>query len=319
MASELLTGWSRRLATRQSRRFALGAAGATAAGFLGIGTVRAQDDDLAQPETGLGDDGICRMAFEGTVRLGPSNDGGEPLVLKGQLSFAIGSGGALNDGSLVTEEATYAVRGQGNGRALTLRITTAKGQTFIAVGSGHNSVRSCTGEYGGPASGPIRGDLGDWIAFAAPRTEGSQAVTATATVETTPIPTEVPTEPPATEVGCQMVCDLPFALDESTCSCVCDPNLLSCAPPKFRDSISCECVCEEPYFPTCGDTCCPDGQVCLDQGSGECGCPDGGATCAGGCTDLLSDEYNCGTCDQECGLGLRCEAGECKPIDLGGL
>ncbi len=316
MASEFLSGWSRRLAARQSRRSAIGVASATAAGLLGISAARAQDDDMAPPETGLGDDGICRMAFEGTVRLGPSNEGGELFVLNGQLSFSIGSGGALNDGELVTASETYAVRGQGNGRAITLRITTADGETFIAVGSGHNSVRSCTGEYRGPASGPVRGDLGDWLATAAARADSAGSVapateTAIATEETTPAP-------PATEVGCQVVCDLPFALDEASCSCVCSPNLLSCAQPKYRDPASCLCVCEEPYFPTCGDICCPDGQICLDAASGSCGCPDGGAVCAGGCTDLLSDEYNCGGCGNECGLGRRCESGECKILDLNG-
>lgn len=317
MASEFLSGWSRRIATRQTRRSALGAAGVTAAGLLGITAARAQDDDVSPPETGLGDDGVCRMAFEGTVRLGPSNAGGEPLVLQGLLSFVIGSGGALNDGTLVTDAATYAVRGQGNGRALTLRITTADGQTFIAVGSGHNSARSCSGEYGGPASGPVRGDLGDWIATAARREDAGQTATATITAETTPVPTEAP-EPPPTEAECAVVCDSPYVLDDASCSCVCDVSQLVCSGGKFPDPAACACICEEPYFPTCGDICCPDGQICIDAGSGTCACPNGGEVCAGGCTDLLTDEYNCGACGVECGFGRRCESGECKVLDLNG-
>jgi hypothetical protein len=57
------------------------------------------------------------------------------------------------------------------------------------------------------------------------------------------------------------------------------------------------------------DVCDPDaGQSCLD---GVCVCSDPLRECAGKCTDLLTDEQNCGECGTNCGEGNACVAGEC--------
>jgi hypothetical protein len=164
MEPGLFDRWTRRLAERRSRRSALGIAGAGAVTLLGIEAARAQDDDV-----GASEDGLCRMQFEATVRFGPSLESNEPFAISGLLAFKIGGGGGLSDASLTTEDGTFPMVGQASGKAIAMRITLNENETLIAVGGGESSVRSCFGEYGGPASGPIRGDLGDWVAFAQER------------------------------------------------------------------------------------------------------------------------------------------------------
>ncbi|CAN5545368.1 hypothetical protein BH09CHL1_BH09CHL1_30520 [soil metagenome] len=164
MEPGMFDGLARRLAERRSRRNALGVAGAGALAVLGIEAVQAQDDD-----TGSNDDGFCQMQFEANVRFGPSLDGEESFALSGTLAFKIGGGGGLSEGSLTTDSGTYPMVGQASGKAIAMRFALSESETLIAVGGGDSSVRACSGEYGGPASGPIRGDLGDWVAFAIER------------------------------------------------------------------------------------------------------------------------------------------------------
>lgn len=161
MEPGVFDGLARRLADRRSRRNALSVAGAGALTALGFEAVRAQDDD-----TGSSDDGFCRMQFEANVRFGPSLGSEESLAITGTLAFKIGGGGGLSEGTLTTDDGIFPMVGQASGKAIAMRFAIDDNTTLIAVGGGDSSVRACSGEYGGPASGPIRGDLGDWIAFA---------------------------------------------------------------------------------------------------------------------------------------------------------
>src|SRR5262245_35122830 len=72
----------------------------------------------------------CTLHLVGTVRLGPSAGklltpkGTKPGELRGDLGFAIGKDGAIEQGVLVLADGTkWAVVGQAVGRALNLRIT----------------------------------------------------------------------------------------------------------------------------------------------------------------------------------------------------
>jgi hypothetical protein len=40
-------------------------------------------------------------------------------------------------------------------------------------------------------------------------------------------------------------------------------------------------------------------------------CPDGENACSSGCTDLDTDEANCGSCGTTCGMGETCTSGLC--------
>lgn len=320
---------SRSLASRTSRRQALrsGGAGAAILGLLGIRSTRpaaAQDDDIGgDGQTGMGDDGICRLQFEANVRLGPSTEPGETAHIAGLLSFSIGEGGGISDGTLETDDGErYSVVGQGSGRSLALRIH-VDDDVLVAVGAGENSVRSCSGEYGGPSSGPVRGDLGDWIATASPAAQATSTATAGAGTTpasgnsnggTTPAPTATP--------DCSNVtCDTStFMIDPATCECVCYDNGVACGnvccPSGFvcNDASTGNCSCPE-GTEYCNATCvtCAPGQI-IDMGTCACvdnPCPQGGELCGATCVDTVNDRNNCGSCGNVCATGVPCIAGNC--------
>jgi hypothetical protein len=68
-----------------------------------------------------------------------------------------------------------------------------------------------------------------------------------------------------------------------------------------------------------GEPCCsfPACEAGLTCNAGTCSCPGGGSFCtnSGGvsyCTDTMTDEYNCGSCNVNCGrVPVSCMAGEC--------
>jgi hypothetical protein len=332
---------SRSLASRSSRRQALrsGGAGAAILGLLGLRAARsaaAQDDDIGNAgETGLGDDGTCRLQFEGTVRLGPSAAPGQTSRITGLLSFRVGSDGAIDQGTLETDDgAQYPVVGQGSGRSVALRIQVGD-DVLVAVGAGENALSDCNGEYGGPSSGPVRGDLGDWVALAGESSSttpsGGPAPTAASGGNnggssggssggnsggsgTTPAPTEAP--------DCSgAVCDTTtFMIDPVTCECVCYDNGVACGnvccPSGFvcNDESTGSCSCP-PGSEQCNATCvtCAPGQI-LDMGSCACvddPCPQGGELCGANCVDTVNDRNNCGACGNVCATGVPCIAGNC--------
>lgn len=313
---------SRSLASRTSRRQALrsGGAGAAILGLFGIRSAKAQDDDLsADHETGMGDDGICRLDFEAIVRVGPSSGESDRSRLAGVLSFEIGDGGGITNGSLETEDGdSYTVVGQGSGKSIALRIHIGE-DVLVAVGAGDNSVKTCSGEYGGPASGPVRGDLGDWIATA----EGSAAATATATVGTnsgtTPAPgsnSQQTSTPDCSNVSCDTNT---FMIDPATCECVCYDNGVkcgdSCCPAGMvcGDGVTEICSCPEgtEYCNATCVTCGPEQMV--EMGSCQCvdKCPVGLTLCGAFCIDTVNERENCGSCGNVCATGVPCIAGSC--------
>ena len=92
MDSRRFDALSRALARRQrARLLAPGAPAATE-----------QDAQAQETEPGLGEDGICRMVFEATVRVRTSLFGSAPEVTRGVLELDIGdNGGITGDSRLV--------------------------------------------------------------------------------------------------------------------------------------------------------------------------------------------------------------------------
>jgi len=339
MEDRQFDAWSKTLARRGSRRQALKAGGTGAAllGMLGLrGTTSslAQDDDApgtATPTATAGD-GACRMQFEADVRVGPSAASANTNRLSGELVFTPGDNGGINGGTFTTGDGTsYPVTGQSSGRSISLRIQIGD-KTLVAVGVGDHNVRSCQGEYGGPATGPVRGDLGDWFATAeaappATPSAGSGAVTPTAGAGAT---TQAQSQPTASTGGgasgtstatpCDLTCTDPLVVDPDSCSCVCPNGLLVCGAvccpvgSVCNDPASGNCSCPS-GTELCGDTCvaCPDGQM-VDFNSCACvsdPCP-GGALCGTVCVDIVNDRNNCGSCGNECSTGVPCIAGSCS-------
>lgn len=173
---------TRMLGARSARRRALLSGGGGALlGLLGLSAARAQDDDLGgadqtptesatepDEQSDSGDDDLCVMEFTATVRTGPTLERGSTPTLTGRLSFVLGE-----DAELVTGESRleaeggnrYPVTGQTRGRAVSLRINVGPG-AIVAIGTAERSARSCEGEVRGITTGPLEGDLGDWVARA---------------------------------------------------------------------------------------------------------------------------------------------------------
>ena len=268
MEGRLVDRVARALAERRSRRSALRAAGAGGAAMLVASSsaprAAAQSDD-ALP--------VCVLDLEVSVRFGPSAADARDAVIAGELRIPFGPGGSFEGGTLTTDAGDeYEVVGQASGRAVDLRIRLGGRDVIVGVGAGDASLRSCRGEYGGPAVGPVRGDLGDWRAIALELIDGATPTAAPAGGnEPTPEPT---TEPEPTPCEPEL-CDEPLKWDDAACACTCswiDPNMV-----------------------TCGSVCCPAFSVCDDPGSSSCACPAGtvlcGNTCVPECTgaSMLND------------------------------
>jgi hypothetical protein len=143
---------SRSIAARSSRRNALkGLGGAGLSGGLlatfGLRSVRAANGDP------------CSYGFSAVVAAGPD----EETTYEGELSFTIGPDGAIDEGSLKTEDGkTHKLVGQANGRALNLRIDLGDDQVLALTGTGTLDLLLCRGEIDGTFGGPNPGDVGTW-------------------------------------------------------------------------------------------------------------------------------------------------------------
>ncbi len=333
MEDRQFDAWSKTLARRGSRRQALKAGGAGAAllGALGLRGARiaeAQDDDVPgeSTQTATAAEGVCQLQFEADVRVGPSAASNNTNRLVGVLAFKLGDNGGITDGTLKLGDGTsYPVGGQASGRSIALRIHVGN-RTLVAVGVGDHNVRSCDGEYGGPATGPVRGDLGDWIATAGAAAPATPTAGASATTQAQSQPTSQPTsasggDTPAnpTTTPCDLSCTDPLVVDPGSCTCVCPGGLLVCGAvccpigSVCNDAASGNCSCPS-GSELCGDTCvsCPAGQM-LDFN--DCSCTDdpcpGGALCGTVCVDTVNDRNNCGSCGNVCSDGVPCIAGSC--------
>lgn len=103
-------------------------------------------------------------------------------------------------------------------------------------------------------------------------------------------------------------------------SCVGDDT--ACAEGETRCSGACVNTTSDVFnCGACGQICeldeeCLGGQ-CLtltdDVDVEQVACPDGQTQCSDTCTDLQTDEANCGTCGATCAAGEECVAGNCAP------
>ena len=262
--------FTRSLASRRSRRQAMGAVGAGAAIVAGGAPGRALAQAADEPPT-------CVFEIEIAVRLGPSfDDFDEDLVLTGELRLPFGERGRIDDGILFLDDddEAQAVVGQFDGRSVTLVVEYGRRSRMTLVGVGDELLSECRGEAGGPVTGPLRGDLGDWRAIALEL------------VGATP-PTEAPAD--GTSGGGEGSDPTPTA--ESCTEQVCDGSLQ-------WDAFACACNCAytggdpEP----CLGECCSGSYFCLETG---CGCPAGYETCGDGCV-LACDagfDMNWETCE----------------------
>jgi len=106
------------------------------------------------------DPAVCVMSFEANVRHGPSAG----LALQGVLTLQVEPDGRIDTGVLaLADGSTIPVVGQTNGRAINLFFDLGDGTFIAGVGTAQYAVRECRGPMGGPFTGPLDGDAGDWF------------------------------------------------------------------------------------------------------------------------------------------------------------
>jgi hypothetical protein len=311
---------SRTLANRTSRRTALraGGAGAALAGLFGFSrmTSRAQDNDLGeenfeQTETGTQPDGSCQLYFEANVRVGPSSgsengsqifattsDGETGAQIAGLLTLRVGENGGIDDSSLETADgANYPVIGQASGRSISIRID-IDGNILTAVGVSERNIRSCSGESGGPTTGPMRGDLGDWIAYPVGGSSETPTPSASATAtSSSSAPTSTASAQPTPTADCTGV--------------MCEGALVP------NPSNNCECYCPGTE---CGPVCCPSGFVCNNANTGDCSCPQGSYYCGDSCVECgpgQDIDYSTCSCHEACASGSEWCNNQCVSCPTG--
>ncbi len=327
--------WSKALATRGTRRNAMAAgSGAALLGLLGL-----PPRSRAQVSTGRGEDGVCRMTFTSTARIGPSVDGGTNAPIAGLLEFTVGEG-SVTEGQLSLETGEqHPVTGNATGRYLSLRIEI--GDTVLtAIGAGERNARSCVGAFSGPTSGPREGDLGDWQAFAE-----DSGITPESGSSTTSNPSGAsnssgssdassgnassggsgsgsssqPTA--AASTSCTNTCTSPRVIDPASCDCVCSSGRVECGPiccyenGICQDAATGQCACPVDYQ-LCGDVCvstrCPFNTTFNDA---TCSCSNvcgvDSICCNGSCHNIMTNRENCGACGVVCDGSLQCVNGVC--------
>jgi Stigma-specific protein, Stig1 len=315
MDSKQFDALSRTLANGVSRRRAMARVGtAGLAASLAALTGRRVVDALPamQAET-------CRLTIVATVRVGPSAStlfqGNVPGELRGDLSFSIGQGGAIDTGRLRLDGGTdLPAVGQATGRALNLRVQAGIGQTLVFDGTGEQSLDRCTGAVDGLFTGPQAGDLGDWHATAtalggttggggaAPTattspTPSATATTAPAATATSAAPTATGTSVPAATATATVPAET--ATPPATATATTAPTETpTSVPTETPTTVPTETPTPEPPTPT------------------PVSCPAGTTDCNGVCLDLQNDVNNCGTCGHVCPAGQPgfvpgCAGGNC--------
>jgi hypothetical protein len=268
------------------RRFGAGGIGASLLGFAGLRNAAAQDNE----------DKTCKLQLVATVAVGPDKDD----VFEGELTMVISPEGAIDDGSLKTNDGDeYELVGQATGRALNLRITVADGQYLSLTGTGQQDIILCRGGIDGTFGGPQTGDLGTW--YAARRARNA-----------TPTPTSSSGSDGSSGDGGD------GGGESGPTPTPCDSTGIDCGVTFVLDPATCQCVCPQPYT-RCGDSCCFGGAVCNDDGS--CNCPDGTEPCQEVCTPSCPsgqylDQNSCQcTSDTSCGQGETLCNGQCVSLN----
>jgi hypothetical protein len=283
---------SRTLASGVSRRQAVrrwGAAGVLAGLAAAVGRGRVEAARVAMQEE------TCSLAVVANVRIGPSAgatlQGTVPGELRGEIRFALGSEGQIDNGRLILEGGVeLRAVGQATGRALTLRAQAGIGQTIVLTGAGEEDLAVCTGAVDGLFTGPQRADIGDWHALAT--SLGTPQATAPAAPGVTSIPvpaTAVPTATPGTSPTATAT-GTPPAMATATAT----------ATPEATATVT----------PTPTPTATPEPTATATPTATPDPCPSGTITCNGVCVDLLNDPANCGACGNVCSFGI-CVAGQC--------
>ena len=296
---------SRAIARRLTRRGMLAG--------LGAGGVAAAFGDA--PTSAAASAITCVYAFDGTIDLGPSSALGATSEVVGELTITMSPEGAIDAGQFVNAAGErWKVVGQAVGRAINLRFSVPDTGAFVAVGTARHAISTCPAAMAGPASGPLRRDLGSWTATL----RSSGASTAPSATETTGAgsvsggasgdgATPTSTAAPATDPTAQAT-----QASAGECDIECGDDTLG------RDPNGCACLC------TAGFTSCT-----LEIGS----IPAKGGVIfkakpltrtTGFCFDLSSDSSNCGACSNNCGYtagtdSLTCDAGACAYDCKGGF
>jgi hypothetical protein len=306
---------SRSLAARVNRRDALKTAGkggllASVAGAIGIGSRGATAATSNQPVD-------CKMPLLSLVATG-KNKGHR---YDGDLEITIGSDGAIDDGTLTTEDGnTYDVVGQASGRAINLRVKLAADRFLSLIGTSEQDASLCRGRMDGMFGGWAESDLGTWTLGVEPSQASPTPAIASGNGGNAngggsnggsgnssggsgnssggggnssggnPTPTPTPCTPQDCGGG-------PFVWLPDRCAC-------GCMPPTEK----------------CGDTtCCPAGSIC-DVAGASCTCPSGTTFCTDSCVaDCPSgSNLNFSTCQCEtqtsCGTGETLCNGACVSI-----
>jgi hypothetical protein len=100
----------------------------------------------------------CTSEFEATIHQGP-NAG---LSLVGELTLEVQPSGSLTGMLILDDGSQVKAVGQTEGRAINLMFDLGNDQQIFGVGTSEYDIRECKGVLGGPFSGPLPGDIGDW-------------------------------------------------------------------------------------------------------------------------------------------------------------
>lgn len=108
--------------------------------------------------TGATNTAACALDFEATVYYGPSAG----RSFSGRLDLQIESSGELSGTLTQLDGVQISISGQTNGHALNLLFDLGSSQYVFGAGTTQFNLRDCRGVGGGPFSGPMPGDIGDW-------------------------------------------------------------------------------------------------------------------------------------------------------------
>jgi hypothetical protein len=107
---------------------------------------------------GVTNTAACSLDFEATVHFGPSAG----RSFSGRLDVQLESSGELSGTLTQPDGVQLPVSGQANGRALNLLFDLGNSGYVFGAGTTQFNLDDCRGVGGGPFSGPLPGDIGDW-------------------------------------------------------------------------------------------------------------------------------------------------------------
>jgi Stigma-specific protein, Stig1 len=254
---------------------------AVAGAFGGRSVARAQSDDENEPTP-------CEWTLRALVVSGPNED----TTYEGALRVAIERDGAIDDGSLESEEQEpYDVVGNTRGKAISLVIKLSDELSLHLTGAGSRDIKSCEGQIAGTFAGPEFGDIGVWMVTRTSNGDDDTVLFPTPTAGSGSNPGD-PSPTPGSTTPCPPEdCGVTKLWDPQQCKCVCYDNGVDCGP----------------------NTCCPQGAIC--EAGGGCSCPPGTILCGNACVSECGGgqvlDYNTCSCSNDCPSGqVKCN-GQC--------